>query len=750
MAQKQFNRFGLRRDLNLSDLPSATAALNNILRNPTMIGSEVSFTTEDLEPIDGIYITNITASTFASLDGVTVAFTIVDNGVIDNSSNPKVYRPLIKIKNRLDAAYFSTGEPFFFGGDGPNARYYDNNNIVRDAADYSVATDTAGYKIGDIVKYNNKLWRRISLTDGVETPGTGIQWQDLGTYTDLFFDDEIDSDGNITTLTDNFWERGQFVYSEKLQSSFLSLFGGTQWQGFYKPTTAGTTTFLLNTTGSTIFKFQEPATQSFQAVRYGAPSTMVFNYFDAATPISEGSTNYKQSQVEELLNIYNDPTRQLVEVELEDLMNIKHGDLIYFDVQEGQVPAQRYRVLTFFDYDDVQEIPRFYIEVTEEFNKLNLDSSTLPTASGGYSVLLNTGSFSKDPNITVQGLKAVLRYTPYERKDMKTYLNSYRHRIDIDLSAGQGNAITNATQFTVTDEVYQNIMINDFIYDYRLGSTDAEQGVRRYLVTGCSSSGGVNTVTVDLDINYEFDATYNNDKQYYYREEGGVISANFISHTDTAQPRAEFTLAAGSNTGTINWTRVSSNGSTQTSSHNYASVGTQFNYTNTLSYFELTPDTDLTINFMMRGGKGATAQGGKGAKIEGTFTLKQDITYTLVIGANGQPTRYEPRFGGGGRAGLNNGSGGGGFTGIFFGPNTSISQNTAIVIAAGGGGGFVNSEGGAAGGTQFGQGLNVNGDGSNGQLSGAGTGGTLTQAGTTTWSNGGLTDSFESWTITGW
>ena len=133
MAQKQFNRFGLRRDLNLSDLPSATAALNNILSNPTMLGSEASFTTEDLEPIQGIYITNITASTFNSLDGVTVPFTIVENGIVDNSSNPKVYRPLIKIKNRLDAAYFSTGEPFFFGGDGPNATYYDNQNIVRDA-----------------------------------------------------------------------------------------------------------------------------------------------------------------------------------------------------------------------------------------------------------------------------------------------------------------------------------------------------------------------------------------------------------------------------------------------------------------------------------------------------------------------------------------------------------------------------------------------------------------------------------------
>ena len=109
-----------------------------------MLGSEESFTTEDLDPIQGIYITNITASTFASLDGVTVAFTIVDNGIVDNSSNPRVYKPLIKIKNRLDAAYFSTGEPFFFGGDGPNARYYDDKDIVRDAPNYSAATDAEG------------------------------------------------------------------------------------------------------------------------------------------------------------------------------------------------------------------------------------------------------------------------------------------------------------------------------------------------------------------------------------------------------------------------------------------------------------------------------------------------------------------------------------------------------------------------------------------------------------------------------
>lgn len=567
MAQKQFNQFGLRRDLNLSDLPSATAALNNILASPTMLGSEKTFTTTDLAPIQGIYVTNITASTFSSLDGVTVAFTIVDNGIIDNSSNPKVYRPLIKIKNRLDAAYFSTGEPFFFGGDGPNAKYYDNKNIVRDAPAYSPTFDTLGdYKVGDIVLYSGQLWRRIRI-DKTDAPGgPENQWVVVSPAVDLFFDDEIDSDGNVTTLSDNFWEQGNFVYSEKLQSSFLSLFGGTQWEGFYKPTVSGTLTFLINTTGSTIFKFQDPTSQSFQAVRYGAPSSTVFDYFNAVTPINEGSTLYKQNQVSEILNIYNDPTRQLVEVELEDAMNIKHGDLVFLDVQEGQVPPQRYRVLTFYDYDDVQAIPRFYIEVTEEFNKLNLNSSALPNAIGGYSVLLNTGSFNKDPNLTIQGLKAVVRYTPYERKDMKTYLNSYRHKSVIELVGL--NAITGSNTFTVTDLLYENIMINDFIYDYRIANTDvdpanvtdeefeAEQGIRRYNVTGCSSSNGVNTITVELDTTYtDFDDTYNNDQQYYFRYDPVSSEYSVQAQDELDNKKIENTYT----TGTLNHTLYSGN-----------------------------------------------------------------------------------------------------------------------------------------------------------------------------------------------
>ena len=702
MAQKQFNRFGLRRDLNLSDLPSATAALNNILSNPTMIGSEESFTTEDLAPLERIYITNITASTFNSLDGVTVAFTIVDNGVIDNSSNPKVYRPLIKIKNRLDAAYFSTGEPFFFGGDGPNAKYYDDANIVRDADSYSAATDAAGnYEIGDIVRYNNRLWRRIKVT-AVGVPGAVDEWIDLGPYTDLFFDDEVDSDGNVTTIEDNFWERGQFTYSEKLQASFLSLFGGTNWQGFYKPTISGTTRFLINTTGSTIFKFQEPSAQSFQAVRYGSPSNTVLNYFNAAVPINEGSTKYKDNQIDEILNIHNDPTRQLVQVELEKEMNLNHGDLVFLDVLEGQVPAQRYRVLSPWDYSEQEEIPTFFIEVTEEFNKLNLDSSTLPSANSGFTWLLNDGTFSYNANPTIEGLKAVIRYTPYDRKPLKTYLNSYRHRIDIDLDAG--NTIVNATQFTVTDEVYENIMINDFIYDYRLGSTDTVQGARRYTVTNCQRSGGVNTITVELDTNYEFDDTYNNDKQYYYRIEGGTLVANYSSDTPSAVPGNpagtpfavfEKVVNDGSNT-VVSWSRYTSVGgaAVQTGVVAISSVGDTFTGITDGSYYEFTLSNDMELGFEFQAGRGGNsgngAPGGSGVNIRGTMNLETGQTYTLVVGRNGSVggTSNPPALGGnGGSSGT--GRSGGGFTGLFAGTHSDISQTTAIVIAAGGGGSTV-------------------------------------------------------------
>ena len=73
----------------------------------------------------------------------------------------------------------------FFGGDGLTARYYDDLQITRDV-------------------------------DGLFAGFSGTE-----------------------TFKDNFWERGDFAFADKLTSSNLSLFGGIEWSGLYKPRTSG-------------------------------------------------------------------------------------------------------------------------------------------------------------------------------------------------------------------------------------------------------------------------------------------------------------------------------------------------------------------------------------------------------------------------------------------------------------------------------------------------------------------------------
>ena len=57
----------------------------------------------------------------------------------------------IKIKTQLDSSFFSAGEPFFFGGDGPDAIYYDSNKIIRDPQELELFTK---YTAGEIVLSN--------------------------------------------------------------------------------------------------------------------------------------------------------------------------------------------------------------------------------------------------------------------------------------------------------------------------------------------------------------------------------------------------------------------------------------------------------------------------------------------------------------------------------------------------------------------------------------------------------------------
>lgn len=742
MAQKKFNRFGLRRDFNLSDLPSPTSALNNVLSTPTMLGSEKSFTTDDLIPIQGIYITDITTETFASLSGVTVAFTIVEDGVIDNTSNPLVYKPIIKIKNRLDSAYFSTGEPFFYGGDGPNAKYYDDDTIVRDANPHNATLESSkSYQIGDIVRYNQQLWRR-RLNKNVGLPGVIEDWLLVGPYQDLYLNDDVDSDGNVITLSDNFWERGNFLYSEKLQASFVSLFGGTNWQGFYKPTVSGIIRFLVRTTGSTVFKFQDPSSSSFELIRYGSLSTTQFNYLNGITG-SLASTLYDGDQIEELLAVYNDSTRQLISVKLPNPMQLKHGDLIFIDVEEGQAPSQKYRILTPIDYDKETKLVEFFIEVTEEFNKLNLESDTLGQPNNGWTTTLSTGAYSTNQNLP-EGLKGAVRYTPYDRKTLKTYINSYRHRTNVAITS---NNIVSSTQFTVTDAEYENLMVNDFLYDYRYGIDDTIPGIRRYVITNCSSSNGVNTITVEIDETYtELNVTNNNDQQYYYSIEGGTVSGT-PENTIAGQSLATFTVATNSISGDVQIVEYNVTNDNVISDTNQAGLVAEdiINLTGITSYWTLTPSANITFDYVLRGGQGGgatTADRSNGATITGQIPMVANTTYTIIKGLNAVNVTAGLRnlyTGNGGEAG-SNAYMGGGFTGLFAEVPGNIGIQNAVIIAAGAGGSTSDSKLGGVGGAFNGGTGQGNSAGGGGTLIAGGDGGTGATSGTALSGGNGASD----------
>ena len=538
MALKAFQREGLRRDKNLSDLPSTQSALNNILGTPTMLGTNETFTVADLAPIQNIYITNITSSTFATLNGVTLEFTVILPGppaTIDNASNPLPFKPLVKIKNRLDTAYFSTGEPFFFGGDGPDASYYDSDNIIRDPATlqfdqiYGVDIEPAM----QIVKSGNNLYRTSegatrSTADGPLThlasdgKVDGFVWvSEYNEYEPYLFPtlDEVTLEDQ--TIRDNFWERGQFVYGNKVQASFVSFYGGANWQGMFKPSTPGYARFFLRTTGSTVFKFQHPQYPSYTPFKYGKVGAITNGVVDLTWEINNGTFAAGGTYLSNLQTILSDASRRWIKVVCDDNVQLQSGDIIYLEIEEGPLPARQYEIygLTERDVNAKPQDPAlvtgqtiFFVEATTDFNLNNVDYNSIPTVN--------------DPTNTTNGYKGIARYFPWERRPYKTYFNSSKHKFAIDPS---DFTFINANRVQFSDEqIYRSFFIEDYIYDYRRRSTDviddpdpgAPEGatipvypVRRYKVTGCRESDM--SVTVELDPNYGAVSPENNTNDQY-------------------------------------------------------------------------------------------------------------------------------------------------------------------------------------------------------------------------------------------
>ena len=180
-----------------------------------------------------------------------------------------------------------------------------------------------------------------------------------------------------------------------------------------------------------------------------------------------------------------------------------------------------------------------------------------------------------------------------------------------------------------------------------------------------------------------------------------------------------FTLAASSSLGAFTITpSVSGKSTWDLTTDGALNLGTSATYT-------IVPTANFTGNITMWGGGGGAGiqngSGGGAGYSTGQFAFQSGQSYYILVGQGGRSGSGGTALGGGGSADVNRG-GGGGYTGLFSG--TSAVHANSIMIAGGGGG--------AGGGS--GSGPGGAGGGSSGQ---AGNGGSGVQPGGGTQSAGG-------------
>ena len=219
MARK-YQKFGFRRDRNLSDAKSPTQVLNNILNNlPTVSGE--TYDSYDLYAVKGITNTNIDNNTLKSFAGITDLYTDDDN--IDRPINP-----LITLKDRIDNFKVFTGDPLYGnGGDGLLATFIPSTLISNSITSSTIGSNlyTSGTKYGPYrfwdngyFKFDNKIYEELQDGYGM------VQWVGyfarpllLPTYTyfRFFTTGNILIEENITDTT-NGWTTLTSIYSKNI------------------------------------------------------------------------------------------------------------------------------------------------------------------------------------------------------------------------------------------------------------------------------------------------------------------------------------------------------------------------------------------------------------------------------------------------------------------------------------------------------------------------------------------------------
>jgi len=200
--RKSYRRVGIRRDKNFSDLSSTSTSLENLL-NELKDDSDSTFLFSDLGAIQNIFSEGLSNSNYLRIAGSSTKYTT-------SSGQQLSYDPRITYQNKLDKIRTFTGEPRLAGGNGLTANYYQNDQIQFDEhSDFNYNVD----------------------------PNT--------TSADIF--GGVTEEGELPS--DNFWENGDFSYTEKIHPQSVKSNTGVKWEGYYIPTRTGAVEFIVECTG---------------------------------------------------------------------------------------------------------------------------------------------------------------------------------------------------------------------------------------------------------------------------------------------------------------------------------------------------------------------------------------------------------------------------------------------------------------------------------------------------------------------
>ena len=200
--RKSYKRVGIRRDRNFSDLSSTSTSLENLL-NELKDDSDSTFLFRDLAAIENISSEGLSNSNYLKIAGSSTKYTT-------QIGQQLAYNPRITFQNKLDKIKIFTGEPRLAGGNGLTANYYQNDQITFDEhSDFNYTAD----------------------------PNT--------TSADVF--GGVTADGELPS--DNFWEDGDFTYTEKVHPQSVKSNTGVKWEGYYIPTKTGQVEFVVESTG---------------------------------------------------------------------------------------------------------------------------------------------------------------------------------------------------------------------------------------------------------------------------------------------------------------------------------------------------------------------------------------------------------------------------------------------------------------------------------------------------------------------